>query len=390
MRIILFTDTFPPEINGVATSTYNLMNVLKKNGHEVFVVCTNPYGKKTTFDGTILRIPGIELKKLYSYRLSSFYNSKAMRIIIKLKPDIIHVQTDAGIGVFGRRTAKKLKIPLVYTYHTMYEDYTYYVTKGKKLFDIVAKSVVRKYSRFMAEKNTEFIAPSNKTKEIMRNYGVESYINVVPSGIDFEKYLLKNIDEKKLQEIKNNLNLQGFYTILSLGRVAKEKSIDICIKGFNKLLKSTKKVKMVIVGGGPDLENLQNLVKELKIEDYVVFVGPVSPDDVAYYYHSADLFVSASITETQGLTFMESMAARTLVLAKYDGNLADVIIDNETGFYFEDEDDFAIKAQRIISLSKSKQDEIKDKALKQIEHYSIDKFYTNIMEVYKRAERKYW
>lgn len=392
MRVVLFSDTFPPEINGVATSTYNLFQALLKEGHEAFVVCTNPYSNRVQFHDRILRIPGLELKKLYSYRIANFYNSRAMRMISAMKPDIIHVQTDAGLGLFGRIAAKKLKIPLVYTYHTMYEDYTYYVTKGKGLFDRFAKGVVRKVSCRLAEKTTEFISPSNKTKEIMRNYGVSSYINVVPTGIDFSKYEKSNINMKKLEDLREQYNLKGYFVILSLGRIAKEKSIDVCIKGFAELLKKKKstKFKMLIVGGGPDLADLQALVQELNINDNVVFVGPVPAEEVQYYYHLADLFVSASLTETQGLTFMEAMAARIPLMARFDDNLEDVIIDRKTGYYFENENDFASKVMEIISLSPNKKEELLNDAFHIINQYSIETFYHNIMEVYARALRKYW
>lgn len=390
MNIGIFSDTFPPEINGVATSSYNLVNALMNNGHNVFVICTNPFDKELKYTNRILRIPGIELKKLYSYRIANIYNSKAMKIINDMKLDLIHVQTEASIGLLGRIAAKKRKIPLVYTYHTMYEDYTYYVTKGNGLFDYFAKKMVRSLSRHLAENTTEFISPSLKTKDIMRDYGVDSYINVVPTGIDFTKYKKENIDQDRLKELKKQYDLDGYYVVLSLGRIAKEKSIDICIKGFKHLIDSKIKTKMLIVGGGPELDELQNLVHELNLDDYVIFAGPVSANDVPLYYHLADVFVSASITETQGLTFMEAMAARKMILARYDENLVDVIIDNETGFYFTDETDFKTKILKMKKLSLKEKEKVLSNASNICNRYSIDNFYHNIMEVYKRAQRKYW
>ena len=391
MNIAIFTDTFPPEINGVATSTYNLYRVLKEKNHNVFVICTNPFSRKVTFDGDVLRIPGLELKKLYSYRISNFYNSKAMRIIKKMKPNIIHTNTEAGIGLFGRIVARRLKIPLVHTYHTMIEDYTYYITKGKGLFDKFAKSIVRKYSRFLAEKSTEFVVPSEKTKDILRGYGMNSYINVVPTGIDFKKYKAENIDNTKLTNLKKQYGIEDCFVVLSLGRVAKEKSIDLCIKGFNEFANTSRQnSKMLIVGGGPALIELEQLVHELNLEDKVIFTGPVSAEEVPLYYNLADLFVSASITETQGLTFMESMAARKLILCRFDENLVDVIYDGKTGFFFENEQDFKVKVNKILNLKSDEKEKILDNASELVGRYSIDNFYNNIMEVYKRAIRKQW
>lgn len=395
MRIMLFSDTFPPELNGVATSTYNLYKTLKEHGHEVYVVTTNshPTNKKVLIEnGDVIRLYGIELKKLYGYRMAKFYFPSVMKFIKKFKPQVIHVQTEIGIGIFGKLVAKRLKIPLVYTYHTMYEDYTYYVTKGHRFFDFFAKKIVRSYSRIVASKATEFISPSKKTKEKFRNYGANNYINIVPTGIDFNKYKKVNSDLDAIKEYKINNNLEDTFIILSLGRIAKEKSIDVCMRGYAEYLKKDKGVKtyMLIVGGGPDLMELQLLAKDLQIEEHVKFVGPVPTEKVPFYYHLSDLFVSASITETQGLTFMEAMASETLVLARFDENLVNVIDDNNNGFFFSNADDFSNKLDSIISMDNDLKEKMKANALKTIEEYSIDKFYENIMEVYNRAIRKYW
>ena len=183
MRIAIFTDTYPPFINGVSTSTFNLVNSLMDNGHEVLVIAPRSTDGKLEQIGNVLYIPGIYLKKYYGYRLTNWFANKPISIVKKFKPDIIHNQTDFTIGVMARRCAKKLKLPIVYTYHTSYEDYTYYVTHG--IMDRFAKRVVRNYSRDLASRMTEFITPSEKTKEYMRLVGSDIYINVIPTGIDF-------------------------------------------------------------------------------------------------------------------------------------------------------------------------------------------------------------
>jgi 1,2-diacylglycerol 3-alpha-glucosyltransferase len=186
MNIALFSDTYPPEINGVATSTFNLRKVLHEHGHNVVVVTTNPFSKKVTFDGETIRIPGAELKHLYGYRAAGVFNQEAYDLLVKFQPDIVHVQTDAGIGIFGNIVASRLRSARVYTYHTMYEDYTYYATKGH--FERFARNVVRYYVRAKSDRVTELIAPSEKIKDYLRAIGVDSYINVIPTGIEFSKF----------------------------------------------------------------------------------------------------------------------------------------------------------------------------------------------------------
>ena len=146
MRIAIFTDTYPPFINGVSTSTYNLVNALMARGHEVLVLAPRFTNGKLEQVGNVVYIPGIYLKKLYGYRLTNLFANKPIKIVKKFKPDIIHNQTDFTIGVVARRCAKKLKLPIVYTYHTSYEDYTYYVTHG--IMDRFAwAAMMRKFQR---------------------------------------------------------------------------------------------------------------------------------------------------------------------------------------------------------------------------------------------------
>jgi 1,2-diacylglycerol 3-alpha-glucosyltransferase len=391
MNIAIFTDTYPPEINGVATSCRNLYRTIKAHGDECLVVTTNPYGAELTQEGDVLRVQGIELKHLYGYRLANIYNGAAMKIVAAFKPNVIHIQTDGGVGQFGFIAASRLRAATVYTFHTMMEDYTYYATHG--YFDRLAKGVVRSYVRHKSKAADEFITPSDKIKAYMRSIGVDAYINVVPTGIDFAAFEKKNIDKAKVQDLRKRFGLTpDLFVILSLGRVAKEKSIDLCLRGYAKYLKAgpTAHTRFLIVGGGPAIPELERLAKDLGIAESVIFAGPVNPDAVPNYYQLGDLFVSASITETQGLTFMEAMASSVPLFARYDDSLLGTIKDGENGFFFIDEDDFAAKLPSIIGLSPVQRKELTGRALRGLEPYSLERFYESVHEVYERAIKKNW
>jgi 1,2-diacylglycerol 3-alpha-glucosyltransferase len=387
MKIALFTDTYPPEINGVSVSVGLHQKVLMNQGHDVLVITTNPFGKLIDIDLGIVRIPGVELKKLYVYRLSSFLNAKAYQFIRKWQPDVIHIHTDAGIGIFGKITAFFLKVPTVVTYHTMYEDYTHYAGFLKGL----ASRVVKRFSKSIAEQCTEFISPSLKTKERIRSYGVDRYINIVPTGIDFSRFQRTNLDSEKLAEIKSRWVLPGERVLLSLGRVAKEKSMDVILKGFSKVIESKEdNVRLLMVGDGPNRQGLIDLANQLGVSSHVSFVGAVPIQDVPYYYQIADVFVSASLTETQGLTFMEAMVSDRLVLCRFDENLANLIRHQQTGFIFNDEEDFVRQVNTIFNLTKEKREQIHRQAATAVNQYALPIFYENLIEVYQRATRQYW
>ena len=391
MRIAIFTDTYPPYVNGVSTSCFNLAKVLKAHGHDVLVVAPRPTkGKLELVDG-VLYIPGAYLKRYYGFRMTNIFASKPVKIIKKFKPDVIHNQTDWTIAVLARRVAKKFHLPIVYTYHTNYEDYTYYVV-GSAL-DSIAKKLVRTYSQAIANRMTEFITPSDKTKAYMRQAGSDIYINVVPSGIDFSIFKDSSIDLEKANAFKKEHHItEKTRVFLILGRLAKEKSMDVSLKGIAAYHKKHPKedVKILVVGDGPAKEELVLLAEELGITPLTVFVGQVSGLEVPFYYHLANIYTSASITETQGLTFMEAMAAGNIVLARFDNNLTGTIIDNETGFFFSNDETFVSQVEHIFNMKEEERQTILNNAYQIVDRYSIDNFYKNIMRVYNRAIRKHW
>lgn len=391
MRIAIFTDTYVPEINGVAMSCKSLHDILVTHGHNVLVVTTNPWGDDFRMEDNVFRMPGAELKKIYGYKMANIFNRKAIDVLTKFEPDLIHIQTEYSIGIIGLMAVQKLKIPMVYTYHTMIEDYTYYITHGH--FDRIAKMFVRKYYKMYAQTADAFITPSSKTKDYMRNIGYDKYANVIPTGIDFSRFNPDNIQPNIKRALREKYNLSpSTFTLLSLGRIAKEKSIDFSMSCFARFLKDHPDIdsKMVIVGKGPAEDELKELAKTLNIEDKVVFAGPCDPKEVQNYYTLGDAFVSASLSETQGLTYMEAMAAHLYVMARYDHNLLDVVKDGVTGYFFENEEEFSNKLYKEYELFKKGDTEMLEKAINGIEQYSIETFYNSIMKAYKHVLKVNW
>lgn len=389
MNIALFSDTYLPEINGVGVSVNSLYKLLTKNGHNCYVVTTGS-GKEVTFEDNVIRVPGLELKSLYGYRASFVYNGEAFAIIKKLNLDVIHVNTEFGIGQFGFLTASKLEIPVVYTYHTMYEDYTYYWSKG--YFDRFSKWAIREFDKSCMSKATEIIAPSEKTMNYLTSIGIKNYVNIVPTGFDFSRFQNADPNCEKVKNIKEKYNLNGKRVLLCLGRIAKEKSFDMIFRCYRMYLDRYEDNDSVIllVGGGPQLEELQELSTSLNLQDRIIFTGKVPADETQFYYCLSDLFLSASISETQGLTFMEAMASSVPILCRFDNNLVGIIENNRTGFFFVEESDFIQKLHYVLSIEKKDMELIKKDAFKSIDKFSEKNFYDNIMRVYERAIRRSW
>ena len=344
MIIGLFTDTYPPYINAVSTCVLMLKQGLEKLGHEVYVVTVNSENFHYKKEDNVLMIPGIPIG-IYDFRMTSLYPLRALKIIKSWNLDVIHTHTEFAVGTFARLIAKQYNIPLVHTYHTMYEEYIYYITKG--YFDGASKKLVEYLTLFLCDKTVEeLIVPTKKTHDLFKEkYKVKRDVHIIPSGIDVTRFYKENVDLLSIKSLKKELNIKkDDFVILFVGRIAKEKSIDFLIKNLKAILKKVPKARMIIVGDGPDMNELALLVRENKLDKHVTFTGKVPWSEIPKYYQLANVFVTASKTETQGLTVIEAMAAEKPVVAIKDESFELVMKDKQDGLFFETKEEY----QRLI------------------------------------------
>lgn len=382
MNIAIFTDTYLPDLNGVATSSRILHDELVKHGHHVLVVTTElPSGSDYQDDALTVRIPGIDIKKLYGYRASTIYSFDGMKEIREFMPDVIHVQTEFGVGIFGRIVGEILNVPVCYTYHTMWTDYSHYLSRGVKPIDVVMKKIIEKISKIYGNSCAQLIVPSQKTADELSSYGIEKNMNVIGTGLVLDRFSPQHRNEEIIQDIKKTYHLDDHFVILFLGRIAQEKSIDVLIEAMEDIIKEREDALLLIVGGGPSLSTLKDLVKEKGLEDCVIFTGPKDSKLVPQYYHVADAFVSASTSETQGLTYIEAMASGLPVFARYDRNLEDVIKNGENGFFFETKEELI---EELVSFDEEDK-RISQQALIDSQQFSSEIFYEKILAVYQKA-----
>ncbi|MBQ7993969.1 MAG: RecX family transcriptional regulator [Solobacterium sp.] len=393
MRIGLFSDTFPPEINGVANSTYIVFSEMLRHGHEVYVITTRTGIFKAVWDedGRVLRLAGIELKFLYGYQMSSFIHPFALEEIRKLHLDLIHAQTEFGIGIFARKCAREFHIPLVMTYHTTYEDYTHYVNFiHSERLDAEMKERVADVTKLYADASMEVIVPSEKTKESLLSYQIYKKINVIPTGLQLDRFSPGLQDPETTEKIRSEFNIaENDRLVIYVGRIAEEKALDLVISGFAKAKEQGTGVKLLIVGGGPDLERLREHARSLGLSDCVGFAGPIENTKVPDYYRSADAFISASLSETQGMTFIEALASGLPLFARRDEVLKDLLIEGKTGWYFDDEETLAEALKKFCEVSEEQMEKISEDCVKQASPYSSEVFYNQLMGVYNRVVEEY-
>ena len=392
MRIAIFSDTYTPDINGVATSTKILKDELINHGHEVLVVTSELPSESDYEDDpndNILRVPGLEIQALYGYRACNIYSFKGMKEIKSMNIEVIHVQTEFGIGIFGRIVGEALNIPVVYTYHTMWADYSHYVNPiNSTAIDGLIKKAITRISKFYGDKSAELIVPSIKTKEALEKYGLHKNMHIIPTGLELDKFDPKNKDDKLINQIKEKYGIKDQFIVTFLGRIAKEKSIDVLIDAMKEIVKENDNILCLIVGGGPYLDELKELVKDDQIEKYIIFTGAKLSQEVPSYYHLSNVFVSASVTETQGLTYIEAMASGIPAVARYDQNLENVIIDGVNGYFFKETNELV---SILLNMMNSDCSKMAREAYLHAMKFSSEVFYEKVIDVYKLAiKQKYY
>lgn len=385
MRIGIFTEVYEPYVCGVVTSIKMLKKSLEELGHTVYIVTINQDKFKYNYDEKekILRVPGIESGIYNDLKISSIYPLKYTNKIRKWKLDIIHTHTEGSIGTYGRLLAKQFNIPVVHTYHTMYEDYVYLVTKGH--FDKIAKKILKHFTLFYCDKIvSELIVPTKKTYDLFkRKYGAKREINIIPTGIDIDRFNKGNFNKKELKDLREKLGIRkDDFVLLSVSRISNaQKNIKFLIDAQNELNEKYKNIKLLIVGDGPDLEYLKDMCKDNK---NIIFTGMIPWNEVALYYQIGNVFVTASNTETQGLTVIEGLAAALPIVCLDDESFKVSVIDGYNGFFFKTQKQYI---NEILSLYKDKNKyiTISKQALKSSLQFSIKYYGQKIIDVYEKA-----
>ncbi|MBF0714142.1 glycosyltransferase family 4 protein [Gemella sp. GH3] len=375
MNIALFTDTYYPEINGVATSVHQLKIGLESAGHNVYVfTTTNPDMQREDKEYRIKSVPFIFMKdRRFSFPI--YY--KWLKIVKKLNIDVIHTHTEFSLGILGLRIAKKLNIKHIHTYHTIYEEYIHYLKLPKNKYTV---NFVKNSTKYFCNKAYEIIAPTEKTKNLLISYDVNTNITVVPTGIDLTKF--ENTDMEYIFKLRKKLDIQEKDVVLvSIGRLSKEKGTDEVILYFSKLLEKHKNIKLIIVGDGPHKYELKELVNRLKITDKVKFTGYICWDKIQNYYCLGDIFVSCSTSETQGLTYLEAVASGLYLLVRKDDSLDDTFINDGIGYQFCSYDEFSYFYEKLLlHIDKKLKNSVSDK-------YTQKGYTQSILNIYNKEEQ---
>ena len=375
MKILITTDLYLPTLNGVVTSILNLKQELINRGHEVRIL-TLQQDQQVEEEENTYYIKSISAGKLYPQaRIMRSIGNKQLKDIVIWRPDIIHSQCEFSTYFLAKIIARRVNAPIVHTYHTVYEDYTHYFSKSY----IVGCNIVKLFSRIVLNHTESVIAPTDKVKTLLCNYKINKPIYTIPTGIDLKKCFIE-MPLSKILDRKMQLGIPSDNLVLIyLGRLAKEKNVKELIDFMSSL--EMNKVSLLIVGDGPEKLDLEEYAHSVSNSSNIIFAGRVDRDHVNEYYQIADIFVSASTSETQGLTYIEALANGVPLLCRKDDCLKDVLYNYENGFQYSSYIEFKAFIKYFIE-NKDLKIKYKSFAREVAQRYSKEKFAESVEKIY--------
>lgn len=330
MKILITTDLFTTETNGVVTSVRNLRSELEASGHEVRILTLSD-SIHSHADGAVTYIRSIPFGVVYpDVRMPTSYRHPLIRALVDWKPDIIHSQCEFFSYQYAKYISKRTGAPIVHTYHTLYEQYVTYIFPSQKL----GARAVGFLSQKRLKRVSHLVAPTSKVEKTLRGYGIEQDISVVPSGICLEQHKQPLSKEARLERRRELGIADDDLVLLNLGRLGTEKNLSELLDLFAEAASNTDHLFFLIVGDGPAKEELEQQAHALGLTGKIRFTGMVPPSQVQNYYQLGDVFVSASTSETQGLTYVEAAANGLPLLCRRDPCLDDVLLPGENGFTY--------------------------------------------------------
>ncbi|MBC8330844.1 MAG: glycosyltransferase [Anaerolineae bacterium] len=327
LHIAHFTNMYHPVINGVVRSVSAYRDAFTKMGHNVFVFAqhNDDYEDNEPF---VFRYPSLDLPISVDIPAVIPVSPFVDRLLPALKLDLIHAHHPALLGLTAANKANKLDLPLVFTFHSRYQEYSHYIPLPQQSVQGFVKDMIHIWLGEFIEKCHHIVLPSESMRKILvEEYGLSGGYTVVPTGIDLTPFR-----EINGQATRAQLGWQNDKVMISVGRLAAEKNWHTLIEASANAMQHNPDLRLAIIGAGPEGDMIRKLPQSLGIARRVDFLGRIPFNEIPRYLKAADCFVFASTSETQGLVTLEALAAGLPVVAVAASGTSDIVRDNIEGF----------------------------------------------------------
>ncbi|MFH0871788.1 MAG: glycosyltransferase [bacterium] len=371
MNIGIFTCNYAPLINGLSSSIEIFSRSFRARGHQVFIFAPAYPGYRETEEG-VFRFPSLRVPTHHQYTLPLPFSPKIKALLPRLQLDVLHAQHPFLLGSFALHAAHRLHLPLAFTHHTLYEEYAHYVA----ILPGLAQRLAIRRSVSFANQADLVIAPTRGLRDILRQRGVRSRIEVVPTGVELEGEGQGGIDPSEL-------GIPGSGKILlSVGRLAKEKNLEALLEAFSRLAAESPDGYLILVGKGDEEDRLKAWVRQRGLAARVRFVGAQPRRDLARYYRAAHLLLFSSLSEAQGLVVVESMAQGLPVVALRSFAVEDLIEDGVNGYLVEGVEDFVARARELL-FDETKRRSFSEKAREKAREFAAPAMADRMLGLYQ-------
>lgn len=380
MRIGMMADAYKPHVSGITNCIALSKRFLEKAGFEVYIF-TFGGGDYKDDEPNIIRTRGMPVVDTGLY-FSARHSSEAQKLIRKM--DIIHVHHPFTSGQLAIRYCRSQGIPLVFTNHTRYDLYAHAYLP--MVPEALGDAFLRAYLPSFCKSCDLVIAPSPGLKEVLLDFGVETQIDVIPNGVDIKPF--QSVQEKIPREA---LGFKDEDVLLTyMGRIGPEKNLPFLLRAFAGIAKTYENTGLLIIGDGPERENLEDRVRVMGISDRVHFTGMIPYVQLPSYMAAADAFVTASVTEVHPLSVIEALASKLPVVGIQSPGVGDTIEDGVTGLLAPEEDMavFTAKLSRII-VDKDAREKMSQHASEVAKTYAIENTTQLMINRYQKLYFEY-
>ncbi|MCS6936032.1 MAG: glycosyltransferase family 4 protein [Candidatus Bipolaricaulota bacterium] len=375
MRVGIFTDTFTPQINGVTSVVSDLERAFLRQGHQIYIFAPAYFRAQRHQNGHIFRFPAIQARFHKESRIVIPYDRRAFSVFSEL--EAVYSHTPFSMGLLALRVARKYKLPHIHTYHTLFTEYLHYLPRLIR----PSRQMTERLSAAFCNRCDAITVPSEAMREELLRYGVRKPIYVLPFGVDMQLY-----ERSPKRDVRQKLGLTPHELfLLYAGRLGPEKNLDFLLQSFRALLDrwtGERPLRLVLAGDGAYRARLEELAQRLRLGDRVIFAGFIPREELIDYYRSADLFVFASKTETQGLVLIEAMAAGLPAVAVRAMGVQDVVFPGETGALVSE----AEFVEAILALLQDEQERqrLRAGAKRKAHEMSIDRCAQRLIEIFQQ------